>query len=117
MPYGDDLETTGPERVERLQVCTDKSLATAIAAIIASWDRAADLRPPSRSDAATEPNSRAAAASNGSGSKSASAACKCAWRAARSSSDAATNGPTDNSASVTAVITGSSGNEATSAML
>jgi hypothetical protein len=42
-------------------------LASAVAAIRASYARAAGLRPACRSDAATRPKARAAAASNGSG--------------------------------------------------
>jgi hypothetical protein len=67
------------------------------------------LRAARRSDAATRPKARAASASNGTGSKSASACWAC--RAARSSSVETTGGPTDNSASVTAVISGSTGEE------
>ena len=66
---------------------TGRSLAIAIAAIMASKDLAAGLRPDRRTEAATRPKARAAAASNGRGSKSASACCRCAWRTTRSSSD------------------------------
>ena len=65
-------------------------MAIAVAAIMASYERAVVLRPERRSDAATCPNARAALASKGSGSKSASACWRCACRAARSSSDVAT---------------------------
>ena len=59
-------------------------MAIAVAAIIASYEQAATLRPALRRDAATPPNARAASASNGIGSKSASACWRRAWRAARS---------------------------------
>jgi hypothetical protein len=72
--------------------------------------------PDRRSDAATRPKARAAAVSKASGSKSASACWRCAWRAARSASARATSGPTDNSASVTAVISGSGGSAVASTM-
>lgn len=98
-----------PAKSVGLQVKTGSPCAIAVAAIIASYARAAGLRPRCRSDAATRPNARAAAASNGIGSKSVSACCTCAWRAARSRSSRATSGPADNSASVTAVISGSAG--------
>ena len=70
--------------------------------------------PTSGSDAATRPNARAAARIERSGSKSASACWRCACRAARSVSVAATSGPTASSAKVTALIRGTSGRSARS---
>lgn len=102
---------------EGLQVNKGRSLAIAVAAIIASNARALDLRPPRRRDAATRPNERAAAASKGSGRKSASACWRRNCRTACSWGFAATSGPTDSSASVTAVIIGSPGNDNTSVIL
>ena len=80
-----------------------------------SWRRAVVLRPERLSEAATPPKARAAAASKTSGSKSASACWMCAWRAMRSCSPFAMSGPTESSASVTAVISGSSGRSVASA--
>jgi hypothetical protein len=64
VPPGSVMATTCspsiPEKSAGLQVYTGRSCATAIAAIIASYARAAVLRPVRRSDAATWPNARAA---------------------------------------------------------
>lgn len=98
-----------PEKSSGFVVYSGNELDTAMAAIIASKERAAVFRPERRIEAATCPNARAAAASNGSGSKSDSACCRCACRAARSAAVEATNGPTDNSARVIVVINASSG--------
>ena len=98
-----------PMKSPGLHVCMGKSFEMAMAAIIASYARDAGLRPILRRPAATRPKLRAAAASKGRGSKSASACCRCAWRTTRSSSVVATSGPTESSASVTVVISGSSG--------
>ena|GEM_PF-3489644 len=100
-----------------LQVNSGRSLAIAVAAIIASNARALDFRPARRRDAATRPKDRAAAASNGSGWKSASACWRRSCRIACSRGSDATSGPTESSASVTAVIIGTSGSVETSAIL
>jgi hypothetical protein len=92
-----------PEKSLGLHVNTGSPFATAVAAIMASYARAAVLRPLRRSAAATCPNALAADASKGIGTKSVSACCKCAWRAARSWSLRATSGPTESSASVIAL--------------
>ena len=78
----------------------------ALAAISASQARAVGFRPEARNYAATDPNARADSASNTSTSKSDSACCKCAWRAARSSSVWATCGATDSSANMIALTHG-----------
>ncbi len=98
-----------PAKSAGLHVYNGSPLAIAVAAIRASYARAVGFLPEPRRDAATRPKARAALASNGSGSKSASACCRCDCRAARSSSVDATNGPTANSARVTALIRASAG--------
>ena len=67
------------------------------------------MRPERRKLAATWPKDRAASASKGNGSKSASACCRTACRAARSLAPEATSGPTDSSARVMQVVSGSWG--------
>ena len=81
----------------------------AVAAISASYARAAGFRPALRSAAATSPNARAHSASNGRTTKSASACCRCCCRALRSAGSSVACGPTDSSARVIALMTDSSG--------
>lgn len=111
--YGTETGTTTsssiPAKSSGLAVYNGRPLAMAIAAIMASYDRAAVFRSDRRRDAATRPNALAAAASNGSGSKSASAWWTCACRAPRSAGSSVMSGPTESSARVTADISGSSG--------
>jgi hypothetical protein len=112
--YVDDVELVDRGEVVRVAGVEGSWFATATAAIIASNERAAGFRPVRRSDAATCPNARAAAASKGIGSKSASACWRWACRAARSGSVRATRGLTDSSASVIVEISGSAGRTAAS---
>jgi hypothetical protein len=55
-----------PAKSAGLHVWSGRSLAIAVAAMSASYARAAGLRPARRKEAATRPNARAASASNGS---------------------------------------------------
>lgn len=92
-----------------LQVNSGRSVLIAVAAMSASYARAAGLRPARRRSVAIRPNARAAAAPKGSGSKSDSASCRWACLAARSSGSSVIKGPTESSAKVIALMTGSSG--------
>ncbi len=104
-----------PVKSSGFAVYSGKPVASAVAAIMASNERAAGFRPDRRNEAATRPKARAAAASNGSGSKSASACWTVARRRARSASSVATSGPTESSARVTAEIRAMSGRAEASA--
>ena len=77
-----------------------------------SWRHSCALGPYGRSPSERRPPARTPGQHrhpNGSGRKSASACCNTACRAARSFRLVVTSGPTDNSARVTAVISGSTG--------
>jgi hypothetical protein len=73
MRHGPHIEMWNRAETFGLQVNKGSPWAMALAAIRASYARAAGLRPAARSEAATTPKTRAASPSNATASKSASA--------------------------------------------